>query len=174
MQSKYALPNENLLMSLFCQFNRIYWDNSLPGAMVKWNHYLMNAGRCYPEYKTNGDLTYEIVLSFKYHMLYPHEVIPTLKHEMIHIIIPDHNEQFAREAIRIGTRIHSYLMKLPNRYKYRCPDCESIFYDERIRFLARCPFCREVEKKAESILEFVGMRSWEMEESGESAYLCPA
>ncbi|OGF59539.1 MAG: hypothetical protein A2Y62_03575 [Candidatus Fischerbacteria bacterium RBG_13_37_8] len=156
------LPDEILLKKLFRHFNKIYWDNLLPEVTIKWSHRMLTAGRCCAVHKSEGSMTWEIMLSWKYHMRYSGEVLTTLKHEMIHLKLPEHDDIFAKEAKRVGTRIYSHILNIPaGRYKYQCTQCHAIFYEDKINLLLQCPKClKNCISKSLCFLEFTGIRDY--------------
>jgi len=156
------LPDERLLKKLFRHFNCLYWNNSLPDAPVRWNHSMLTAGRCYTSSTIYSTAEHEIVLSWKYHLHFPCEVRTSLKHEMIHLMIFNHDEQFQQEAARVGTRIHSHILTFPQgRYKYQCKRCRTIYDEDTVGLLLPCPRCQKTDfGKPSDLLEFIGMRQW--------------
>jgi predicted Zn-ribbon and HTH transcriptional regulator len=158
----FTLPDEILLQKLFRHFNKIYWNNLLPEAAVVWSHTMFTAGKCYVASQGNGNMEYEIVLSWRYHLRFPGEIITTLKHEMIHLTVPEHDERFFKEANRVGTRTYAHVLTIPwGRYEYRCKQCSFIHYEDRLNLLLPCPRCTKT-----SMLEFTGMRAWEYYQRG--------
>jgi len=171
--NRMVLPSEAFLLKLFNHFNKVYWANSLPTATIQWNHYITNAGRCYKSLNSNKE-EYEIILSWKYHIRYPSELIVTLKHEMIHINIPDHDNDFIKECNRIGTRIYSLPFEIPSKYKYRCRICRNTFYEDKFSLFFICPICiKKGYNKENCILEFEGMRCWKINHKGDKIEILP-
>jgi predicted SprT family Zn-dependent metalloprotease len=86
----------------------------------------------------------EIVISEKYHQLFPQDIDDTLKHEMIHLIHFNHDANFRREARRIGAsfraRSHPSL-RLPPRYIYQCPVCGAEYPRRKRLRMASCGSC---------------------------------
>ena len=137
-QSLWApeLPDDQELACRYIRFNARYFDGKLPTATVRWSNRMRIAG------------TYDrrrriITLSRAYHLYFPNDVDDTLKHEMIHLHLPHHDEAFRREAERIGASVHcnDYPGLHPRaRYVYICPKCQTIFHrskKERL-FCGRC------------------------------------
>lgn len=154
------LPDQSILHNLYTALNKEFFNSTLPLAKITWDHSTLNAGKCILTTDSNGKKEYEIVLSWKYHLLYEDEVLTTLKHEMLHIIYPDHDENFTREAQRINTHIFAKPVTIPaGRYKYQCKECKQDFFYDLINVLLSCPVCLDKQSK-KSILEFIGTRKW--------------
>jgi len=121
------LPDECELARRFVQFNLRYFNGRLPAAIVRWSARMRIAGTCDRQGKV-------ITLSRPYHLHFPDDVDDTLKHEMLHLRLPHHDDAFRREAERIGATVHckDYPGLHPRaRYIYVCPSCETVFHRSR-------------------------------------------
>ncbi len=155
------LPNEKQLYDLYYEFNKIFFNNKLPDVKIRWDHISLRPGVCLTTSHSNGYIEYEIVLSWKYHLLKDNELVITLKHEMLHIIYPEHDENFQKEAERIGTKVFAQPIEIPTgRYKYKCSKCENTFYYDSINILLYCNICYQNGRGNRNILDFIGMRTW--------------
>jgi len=118
-----ALPDPRELVRRYEEFNRLYFDNLLPGVTIRWSDRMRIAGTCDSHRRI-------ITLSRPYHSHFPDDVDDTLKHEMIHLRRPRHDASFRREAARIGASVHcrDYPDLHPRaRFIYICPTCNAEF-----------------------------------------------
>ncbi len=132
-----SLPTEDELAAIFRDFNDRHFDGKLPTAKVEWSSRMKHAGRCYYSDRI-------IRLGVSYHTYYPEDVTLTLKHEMIHLVIPNHGSEFKREARRIGaTRYarHYPGMLRGMKYLYECPTCGETYPSRKILRLRSCGKC---------------------------------
>jgi SprT-like protein len=132
-----ALPDQSRLFEMFMTINRKYFGGSLPLVSIEWSNRMRVAGKYYVDQKL-------IKLGRKYHAYYPEEVEDTLKHEMVHILYPNHGPQFKREAARIGTSNHARDYpggRSPHKYIYVCPVCGQKYYRHRRLRMASCGTC---------------------------------
>jgi len=130
------LPDEPELARRFLYFNHRYFEGLLPAADVRWSSRMRIAGTC--------DTRKRIIsLSRVYHAHFPEDVDDTLKHEMIHLRCPSHDESFRREARRMGATIHckEYPGLHPRaRFVYICPHCRTQFHRSK-RERLYCGLC---------------------------------
>lgn len=167
------LPTQSILYNLYNELNSKFFNGTLPAAKITWDHLILNAGQCIITTDSKGKREYEIILSWKYHLLYEDELLATLKHEMLHIIYPEHDANFKREAERIGAYMFAKLVKIPaGRYKYKCKECGQQFFYDSINVLFYCPICLAVQGK-KSILEFIGTRKWIFSLKREKLHIMP-
>jgi predicted SprT family Zn-dependent metalloprotease len=141
------LPDEPELARRFADFNRRYFDGSLPVADVRWSSRMRIAGTCDGRNRT-------ITLSRVYHAHFPEDVDDTLKHEMIHLRHHSHDAAFRREAERIGATIHckEYPGLHPRaRFVYICPHCRTTFHRSK-RERLYCGLCARTRLDARFIL----------------------
>jgi predicted SprT family Zn-dependent metalloprotease len=132
-----ALPDQSGLLDMFMMINREYFEGRLPRVEIEWSNRMSVAGKYYVDQKI-------IKLGRKYHEYYPEEVEDTLKHEMVHILYPNHGRQFKREAARIGTSNHARDYpggRSPHKYIYICPACGQKYYRHRRLRMASCGTC---------------------------------
>ncbi len=131
------LPSVDELYNRFHHFNVKYFAGKLPTPRIRYSSRMLCAGQ-YIRSRV------EIVLSSKYHELFPEDIDDTLKHEMIHIIHFNHNADFKSEAARIGASVkakaHSQL-RLPARYIYQCKSCKTEYPRRKRLISASCGKC---------------------------------
>jgi predicted SprT family Zn-dependent metalloprotease len=133
----FSLPDELELKHMFMRINFRYFSGKLPEVKIEWSNRLRMAGK----YIISDRI---IRLGRRYHEYFPEEVENTLKHEMIHILYPDHGRLFKSEAIRIGAS--RYAREYPGargnfKYIYVCPGCGEKFYRRKRYRLASCGRC---------------------------------
>ncbi len=113
------------LYNLYNNYNRLYFKNRLPKEShikIEWSNRLSrSAGVCYRTSKI-------IRLSTAYHKKHPKEIGGTLLHEMIHIEVRGHGEEFKGELKRIqdlGGKVSRYSMEPAKepRWEYVCISC---------------------------------------------------
>jgi len=131
------LPSEDELYRMFESLNRQHFDNTLPRPTIEWSTRMKHAGKC--EMKAGI-----IRLGRAYHEHYPEDVVDTLKHEMIHLIHPNHGPEFHREAKRIGTS--RYARNYPGmlkgmKYIYKCPTCGTEYPSRKMLRMRSCGKC---------------------------------
>jgi predicted SprT family Zn-dependent metalloprotease len=131
------LPTIEELYERFRRYNVRYFHGELPTPKIRYSKRLLAAGLYI---RDRG----EIVISEKYHTIFPEDINDTLKHEMIHLVHFNHDANFRREAARIGAsqRAKSHPnLRLPPRFIYHCPVCK-IEYPRRKRLrMASCGKC---------------------------------
>ncbi len=130
-------PTDSDLGQLFDCLNRKYFNGILPKARVEWSSRMKHAGTCYTK-----DLT--IRLGVDYHRHYPEDIVDTLKHEMIHIRLPNHGRKFQREAERLGTSLHAKYypgMLRGMKYVYVCPACGITYPTRKMLRNRSCGAC---------------------------------
>lgn len=121
------LPSEAELRRRYDEFRRRYFDGATPPVeqvRVEWSHRLTSAaGRCYTKQKI-------IRLSTHYHLKFPEQVNPTLLHEMIHLLVPNHGPGFYEWLARIRARggtVHRFATERAtpkvHRWEYTCTGC---------------------------------------------------
>ena len=134
---KTALPPVEELRRLFDRYNWMYFGGKLPSVKIEYSARMTSAG----SYSPNRKL---IRIGRKYHQVFPEELGDTLKHEMLHILYPNHDSYFKREAARIGAsvkaRSHPSLRK-PPRYLYYCPSCGAEYPRQKRLRMASCGSC---------------------------------
>lgn len=131
------LPSVEELYERFRRFNVQYFGNRLPTVKIRYSKRLLAAGLFI---RDRG----EIVLSEKYHTIFPDDIDDTLKHEMIHLVHFNHDADFRREAKRIGAscRAKSHpSLRLPPRYVYECPVCKTEYPRRKRLRMASCGQC---------------------------------
>jgi predicted SprT family Zn-dependent metalloprotease len=131
------LPDQGGLYEMFMAINHKYFGGTLPRVSIEWSKRMRVAGKYFVDERL-------IKLGRKYHEYYPDEVEDTLKHEMVHILYPDHGPQFKREAARIGTSNHARDYPggtSPHKYIYICPACGQKYYRHRRLRMASCGTC---------------------------------
>ncbi len=137
LKGKSLLPDESGLMRMYERLNYRYFRGKLPRVKIEWSNRMLSAGQYYTGYKL-------IRLGRKYHEYYPEDVEDTLKHEMIHILYPNHGKEFKREAARIKTSLHAKDYpgaKSHFKYVYICPACGQKYFRRRRMSMASCGEC---------------------------------
>jgi predicted SprT family Zn-dependent metalloprotease len=132
-----GLPTVDELYARFRLFNLQYFAGRLPTTKIRYSKRLLAAGL----YVRDRN---EIVISEKYHSLFPDDINDTLKHEMIHLIHFNHDKHFRSEAKRIGAsyRAKSHpSLRLPPRYLYICPNCGTEYPRRKRLRQASCGIC---------------------------------
>ena len=117
------MPDEHELARRYKEFNRHFFDSSLPSVTLRWSQRMRVAGTCDSHRRI-------ITLSHIYHSHFPDDVDDTLKHEMIHLRHRRHDAGFRREAARVGASVHcrEYSELHPRaRFIYVCPNCGTEF-----------------------------------------------
>jgi len=145
------LPSEPELYCLFDSLNGRYFGSSLPRPTIEWSTRMKHAGKC----EMKGRV---IRLGRAYHEHYPEDVVDTLKHEMIHLIYPNHGPEFKREAERIGTS--RYARQYPGmlkglKYLYVCPTCGTEFPSRKMLRMRSCGPCSGGRYNGKHKLQFV-------------------
>jgi predicted SprT family Zn-dependent metalloprotease len=131
------LPDLSMLNTLFHEFNRQYFDSSLPTPGISYSDRMLIAGSFAPDKN-------EIRIGRKYHEIFPDEIEDTLKHEMIHIIYPNHDQNFKALAARIGASLKakSHPALCGNcKYLYICPHCGKEYPRRKRLRMAYCGIC---------------------------------
>jgi predicted SprT family Zn-dependent metalloprotease len=137
MQTPPELPDETALILMYERLNKRYFEGKLPKVKIEWSKRMRIAGKCFVGYKL-------IRLGRKYHEHFPDEIEDTLKHEMIHILYPNHGREFKLEARRLGTSRYAKEYpggKSPHKYIYICPNCGQKYYRHRRIYNASCGSC---------------------------------
>lgn len=136
-ESKASLPNSDDLQNMYDCLNWKCFNGRLPRVQIEWSTRMRAAGKFY----LGRNL---IRLGEKYHEYYPQDIEDTLKHEMLHILYPNHGKLFKAEAKRIGTSIHAKEFpggKSPYKYIYICPVCGEKYNRHRYIRTASCGKC---------------------------------
>lgn len=134
------MPDSDLsavdLDGLFDALNHRHFGGSLR-ARVEWSNRMRAiAGNC--DWRRGV-----IRLSYQYHQRYPHELEPTLLHEMLHLALRrGHDTVFQAEARRLGApmRASGEAAHRPYKYVYACPRC-GLAVRRRLRGTWSCGRC---------------------------------
>jgi predicted SprT family Zn-dependent metalloprotease len=132
-----SLPENDVLYMMFESINYKYFNSALPQVLIEWSTRMRAAGKYYLGSKI-------IRLGRRYHEYYPNEVEDTLKHEMLHILYPNHGKVFKREAERIGTSRHAKAYpggRSPHKYIYVCSSCGQKYHRHKRLRMASCGKC---------------------------------
>jgi predicted SprT family Zn-dependent metalloprotease len=124
------------LESLFDEINERWFDNELPPYHVTWSKRMKVAGHI----DRPGQF---ISLGLEYHCHFPRDVRRTLKHEMVHLVHWNHDEEFRRECRRVGAAVRCKTypgMFRPVKYLYECPSCGTTVRTRR-RISSACARC---------------------------------
>ncbi|MDO9534399.1 MAG: SprT-like domain-containing protein [Bacillota bacterium] len=129
------MPSRDELYSLYDSFNSIYFQDKLPSSkevMIEFSGRLTaSAGICFPRKKI-------IRLSTHYHEKFPDDCAATLLHEMIHLAVPGHGEEF-KAWIRVIRSKGGSVERRPReratqavfRWKYICVKCMKEYFRKR-------------------------------------------
>jgi predicted SprT family Zn-dependent metalloprotease len=132
-----SLPTIAELYRIYDELNWLYWGGKLPAVTIKYSPRMLSAG----SYTPRGKL---IKLGSRYHEIFPHELVDTLKHEMIHILHFYHDAKFKAEAERVGTTVkatfHPSLRRSP-RFIYECPNCRREYPRHKRMRMHSCGKC---------------------------------
>lgn len=132
-----SLPSEPELYMLFDQFNHQFFGGALPRVKIKYSGRMLNAG----SYTPSAGI---IKIGKKYHAIFPEEIEDTLKHEMIHILYPNHDAKFKAVAAGIGASLKAKShpdLRGSYKYLYVCPACGKEFHKRKRLRLAYCGTC---------------------------------
>lgn len=135
--SSELLPDSKALQYMYGRLNWKYFNGRLPRVQIEWSSRMLAAGKFY----LGRNL---IRLGKKYHEYYPEDIEDTLKHEMLHILYPNHGKIFKVEAKRIGASLHAREFtggRSPYKYIYICPICHEKYYRHRYIRTASCGIC---------------------------------
>lgn len=144
-------PTENDLSALYISLNNKYFDGKLPDARIEWSTRMIHAGKCEEKQRI-------IRLGVAYHKHYPEDIIDTLKHEMIHLIHPNHGKDFKAEAKRIGASRYSKAypgMLKAMKYIYECPECGEQYPSRKMLRNRSCGKCSRGRYNSRFKLRFV-------------------
>lgn len=133
------------LYELYNNYNKLYFENKLPKASqvrLEWSNRLSrSAGVCYR-------ISRIIRLSTAYHKKYPKEIGSTLLHEMVHLRVKGHGDDFKKELKRIqglGGKVSRYSKEAAKepRWEYTCINCgQSIRKYKRYPQNIICGLCK--------------------------------
>jgi predicted SprT family Zn-dependent metalloprotease len=130
------LPGQEELYQLYSEFNQEIFHNRLPEVKLGYSRRMLIAGIYIPSKR-------EIRIGEKYHKIFPEDLEDTLKHEMIHIIYPNHNREFKNLARRLGVSLkakeHPSLRSY--RYLYACPCCGKEYPRRKQLRMSSCADC---------------------------------
>jgi predicted SprT family Zn-dependent metalloprotease len=132
-----SLPPLSTLYSLFDRFNYEYFGGRLPMVTISYSERMLIAG----SYTSS---TEEIKIGRKYHTIFPEELEDTLKHEMIHIVYPNHSPEFKRLARKLGVSLKAREhpdLRAAWKYLYICPHCGKEYPRRKRLRLASCGVC---------------------------------
>lgn len=134
---KNSLPTVPELYMLFEQYNHQFFGGALPKIKIEYSNRMLIAGSYSMTEK-------RIKIGKKYHEIFPEEVEDTLKHEMIHILYPDHDARFKAVAAGIGASLKAKShpsLRGPYKYLYYCPNCGKEYHKRKRQRLAYCGIC---------------------------------
>lgn len=151
IRSGLFFPAESDLAILLNALNRKYFGGDLPDVTIEWSSRMKHAGKCI----ANDNI---IRLGRDYHEHYPEDIVDTLKHEMIHIRLPDHSSRFKEEAKRIGASM--YAKNYPGmlrgmKYMYVCPVCNLSYPSRKMHRNRSCGPCSKGKYDSRFKLKFV-------------------
>lgn len=131
------LPSVAELYDLFEKFNWEYFDGKLPITKISYSQRMLIAGSYTPSKR-------QIKIGIKYHEIFPDEIEDTLKHEMIHVLYPNHDKNFKSWAGRIGASLKAKshpLLRGNYKYLYVCPSCGKEYPRRKRLRMASCGTC---------------------------------
>ncbi len=131
------LPSESELYLLYDQLNHKYFGGSLPKAKISYSDRMLIAGSYSPTHK-------EIKIGRKYHEIFSDEIEDTLKHEMLHILYPNHDAKFKAVAAGIGASLKAKThpdLRGSFKYLYECPSCGREYPRRKRLRMASCGVC---------------------------------
>jgi predicted SprT family Zn-dependent metalloprotease len=147
---EFMSKTDSDLKRLYNEYNKKCFDNKLSKHVaVEWSTRMTSgAGICIGERdKVTGNMNTTIRLSVPYHERYTDEVLDTLVHEMIHVLLPyehhgrkfhavkdDLNARFGFTLAVKATGVASY------KYKYICEGC-GIEYDRSKKLNVKTARC---------------------------------
>jgi predicted SprT family Zn-dependent metalloprotease len=150
------LLSKDQLCSLYDRFNSKYFQDKLPSSeevIIEYSGRLTaSAGICYPRKKI-------IRLSTHYHHKFPDDSGSTLLHEMIHLLVPGHGEEFkawVREIRSKGgmveRRPRERATQAVYRWNYICVKCMKKYYrKKRLKNGGRDYRCRLCKNKLKEL-----------------------
>ncbi len=135
--AKPVLPDIDELYVLFRRFNHLFFNGKLPVVRIEYSDRMLIAGTYTPSKRL-------IRISRKYHEIFPEEIEDTLKHEMIHILFPNHDKNFKFWASKVGASLKAKRhpkLRGYYRYIYVCSSCGREYYRRKRLVMASCGKC---------------------------------
>lgn len=135
--SEVNLPPVALLYRKFDEINREYFDGRLPVTKIAYSGRMLIAGSYTPSNKI-------IKIGRRYHEIFPDEIEDTLRHEMIHILYPNHDRNFKAWAKKLGASLKARshpLLRSDFKYLYICPVCGREYPRRKRLRMASCGVC---------------------------------
>jgi len=131
------LPSEEDLVDMFDRINVEMFGGRLPQVKILYSDRMLIAGSYLPTQR-------EIRIGRKYHTIFPADLEDTLRHEMIHIVYPNHSREFKNLArhwgVSLKAREHPKL-RSACRYIYYCPVCGKEYPRRKRLRMASCGDC---------------------------------
>jgi len=131
------LPPLAKLYQLYGDFNKECFDGRLPEVKISYSKRMLIAGSYMPS-------TREIKIGTKYHTIFPDDLADTLKHEMIHVLYPNHNRGFKALAAKLGVSLKAKThpaLRGAYKYLYVCPVCGREYPRRKRLRMASCGIC---------------------------------
>ncbi len=132
-----TLPPVADLYRMFDRFNGEFFEGRLPVTKIEYSERMLIAGSYTPSRRI-------IKIGKKYHEIFPEEVEDTLKHEMIHILYPNHDRNFKAWAFKLGASLKAKshpLLRSNYKYLYVCPVCGREYPRRKRLQMASCGIC---------------------------------
>lgn len=132
-----VLPSPPQLHIMFEKINAAYFGGRLPLTRIAYSNRMLIAGSYTPSMRL-------IKIGRKYHEIFPEEIEDTLKHEMIHILYPNHDRNFKLWAKKIGASLKARahpLLRCNPKYLYVCPACGREYPRRKRLRMASCGVC---------------------------------
>jgi len=129
-----------LLIEEFHRLNETYFDRKLKKPTLS-----VSRRKAYGGYYRPKD--HKIVVSWQAYLDHGYqEALNTFRHEVAHIVHPNHSKQFWEIALRIGaTQRYAQRPKsqprTPHKYTYACPTCGRTFYRNKRLIKSSCGVC---------------------------------
>ncbi|MBN2227750.1 MAG: SprT-like domain-containing protein [candidate division Zixibacteria bacterium] len=122
---------------MYDTFNEECFSGRLPEIKISYSNRMLIAGSYMPS-------TREIKIGRKYHAIFPDDLADTLKHEMIHVIYPNHDRGFKALAAKLGVSLKAKAhpsLRGPYKYLYICPVCGREYPRRKRLRMASCGVC---------------------------------
>ncbi len=132
-----SLPPLAQLYRMYDAFNEECFNGRLPAVKISYSNRMLIAGSFMPS-------TREIKIGRKYHTIFPDDLADTLKHEMIHVIYPNHDRGFKALAAKLGVSLKAKAhpdLRGSYKYLYVCPVCGREYPRRKRLRMASCGVC---------------------------------
>lgn len=137
MATPVSLPDVAQLYRMYERINAEYFGGRLPVTRIAYSDRMLIAGSYAPSNRI-------IKIGRRYHEIFPEEIEDTLKHEMIHILCPNHDHDFKAWAKKLGASLRARshpLLRSSLKYLYVCPVCGREYPRRKRLCMASCGVC---------------------------------